>query len=133
MRRRRTPGCAVVPPHKWVGGHTFEYEFDLDMPVNPHYMTKPAAKPKTKRSRKTSAKPEPAPAPAKPVSTKASKASWPKRARLTPVESKERKRTLKSQRRQNRKEQGLCIDCPNKAVEGQTRCPDCAEKNRNRR
>ncbi len=119
--------------HKWVGGNTFEYEFDLDMPVNPHYVAKPAAKPKAKHSRKTSAKPEPSPAPAKPENTKPPKASTPKRARLTPFDRKERKRTLAAQRRQNRKKQGLCIDCPNKAVEGQTRCSDCAEKHRSRR
>ena len=116
-----------------MGGHTFEYEFDLEMQVNSHYVTKPAAKRKAKRSRKTPAKPEPAPTPAKADSTKPRKASTPRRARLTPLERKERKRTLAAQRRQNRKEQGLCVDCPNKAVAGQTRCPDCAEKHRNRR
>ena len=57
----------------------------------------------------------------------------PKRARLTTLERNERKRTLAAQRRQNRKKQGLCIDCPNKAVGGQTQCPDCAQKHRNRR
>ena len=119
-----------------MGGHTFEYEFDLDMPVNPHYVTKPAAEPKSKRSRKTASKPESSPAPAKPDRSKPSgrsKPSSPKRARLTPFEREERKRTLAAQRRQNRKEQGLCKDCPNKAIEGQIRCSDCAEKNRNRR
>lgn len=116
-----------------MGGHTFEYELDLDMPVNPHYVTKPATEPKAKRSRKTSTKPQPSRAPAKPDCTKPPKASTPKQARLTPSDRKERKRTPAAQRRQNRKEQGLCIDCPNKAVEGQTGCPDCAEKHRNRR
>ena len=119
-----------------MGGHTFEYKFDLDMPVNPHYVTKPAAKPKAKRSRKTSTKPEPSPVPAKAENAKPPKtykAGIPKRARLTPLERKERKRTLAAQRRQNRKKQGICIDCPNQAVAGQTRCPDCADKNRNRR
>ena len=53
-----------------------------------------------------------------------------KRAQLTPLERKERHRKAAAQRRQNRKEQGLCKDCPNRATPGQTRCIDCAEKHR---
>ena len=54
----------------------------------------------------------------------------PKKTRLTPSERKERNRKAAAQRRQTRKTQGICKDCPNRATKGHTRCPDCAEKHR---
>ena len=120
-----------VSPHKWVGGHTFEYEFDLKMPVNPHYQAELTPKAKIVRSRDALPTFEPAPSATKP--SKAGKTKKLKRARLTPDELKERQRQRAAKRRQNRKERGICIDCPNRAVEGQIRCPDCVEKRRNSR
>ena len=114
-----------------MGGHTFEYEFDLEMPVNPHYQAEPTSKAKPVKSRTTLPTLEPAPSVTKP--SKAGKTKKPKRARLTPEELKERRRQRAVKRRQNRKERGICIDCPNRAVEGQTRCTDCVEKRRNSR
>ena len=117
-----------VPPHKWVGGHTFEHEFDLRMTVNRHYLTSPPTKPKAEKNPKgstTASSKATATEPAKqPKSQKA------KRARLTPYERKERDRKEAAQRRQNRKEQGLCKDCPKRATLGHTSCADCAEKHR---
>ncbi len=80
----------LVPPHKWVGGYTFEYEFDLEMPVNPHYQAEPTPKAKPVKSRKALPTLEPAPSATKP--SKAGKTKKPKRARLTPEELKERRR-----------------------------------------
>ena len=114
-----------------MGGHTFEYEFDLKMPVNPHYQAEPTPKAKTVKSRNALPTFEPAPSATKP--SKDGKTKKLKRARLTPEELKERRRQRAAKRRQNRKERGICIDCPNRAVEGQTRCPDCVEKRRNSR
>ena len=37
-------------PHKWVGGHTFEHEFDLPMTVNRHYSAKAVVEPKADKS-----------------------------------------------------------------------------------
>ena len=117
------------PRHKWVGGHTFEYEFDWEMPVNPHYQAERVPKSSPVKPRKAPSALEPAPPAAEP--SKAGKAKKPKRARLTPEELKERRRQRAVKRRQNRKERGICIDCPNRAVEGQTRCSDCVAKRRN--
>ena len=48
-------------------------------------------------------------------------------------ERKEFQRLYKQQVRQERKASGLCRDCSNKAITGQTRCEDCRDKhNRNR-
>ena len=117
-----------VPPHKWVGGHTFEHEFDLPMTVNPHYSAKAAVEFKADMGQEGPAKPE-----STTTQTKAAKpanSKRPKKARLAPHERKERDRKAAAQRRQNRKELGLCKDCPKRATLGQTRCVDCAEKHR---
>ena len=49
---------------------------------------------------------------------------------LTEEQKRERKRVLANENSQRRKELGLCKSCPNIAIEGQTRCQDCAEKHR---
>ena len=98
------------------------------MTVNPHYSAKAAVESKTDMGQESPDKLKPARA-----QTKAAKPAYgkrPKNARLTPHERKERNRKASAQRRQNRKEQGLCKDCPNRAAEGHTRCADCAEKHR---
>ena len=82
-----------------MGGHTFEYKFDLEMPFNSHNVTRPAAKPKAKKSwgRSRSMKPDSLSAVAKPA--KASNASAPKGPRLTTFERKERDRKLAAPQR----------------------------------
>ena len=117
-----------VPPHKWVGGHTFEYEFDLHMAVNRHYSAKPAVETKAEKSQEGPAKPKSTTTQDK--AAKPTNGEKPQKAPLTPYERKERNRKAVAQRRQNRREQGLCRDCPNRAALGQTRCADCAEKHR---
>ena len=82
--RRASP--LRTAPHKWVRGHTFDYELDLDMPINPHYQAEQAPESSPLKSHKTPSTLEPAPDTSKP--TKAGKTEKPKRARLTPDELK---------------------------------------------
>ena len=56
-------------------------------------------------------------------------ATKPKKRRLTEEEKRARNRKRAAESRQERKEQGLCR-CNQPAIQGQTRCPDCAEKHR---
>ena len=124
-----------VPPHKWAVGTTFEWEFDF--PVNPNsaYDREPEPKRKTSRSGKTAAARTPGRKVSKPTTTaakpKASKKS--KRVRLTPEERQERGRARAVEKRSKLKEQGLCRDCRQPAIPGQTRCPSCAAKHRQSR
>ena len=120
-----------------MGGHTFEHEVDLPTPVNRHYSAKPAVQPRADKPAVETKAAKSQESPAKPRSTttqkKAAKpvnGTRPKKARLSPYESKEHNRKAAAQRRQNRKEQGLCKDCPNRSTPGHTRCADCAEKHR---
>ena len=91
-------------PHKWAGGHTFEYEFDFHMAVNRHYSDKPAVETKAAKSQEGPAKPKSTTTQDK--AAKPTNGERPQRAPLTPYERKERNRKAAAQRRQNRKEQG---------------------------
>ena len=120
-----------------MGGHTFEYEFDFHMALNRHYSDKPSVETKAAKPSVEAKADKSQEGPAKPKSTttqdkaaKPTNGKGPQKAPLTPDERKERNRKAAAQRRQNRKEQGLCRDCPNRATLGQTRCADCAEKHR---
>ena len=117
-RRRAKPLC----PHKWVVDGTFEWEFDLTMPVNSAYQPKP--KPTAKKtikavkactSERSSAKPDTT----RTAQPKASKK--PKKVRLTPEELKERLRFRSAEQRRRRKALRLCKDCPEAAIPGRTR------------
>ena len=57
-------------------------------------------------------------------------ATKPKKPRLTEEEKRARNRKRAAERRRNNKEKGICVRCPNKPIEGQTRCAECAEKHR---
>ena len=59
----------------------------------------------------------------------ATRAAKPK---LTNEQNRELRPVRAAEERLRRKELGLCRDCKNLAVEGQTRCPDCAEKHTKR-
>ena len=120
-----------------MGGHTFEHEFDLPMTVNRRYSAKPSVEPKADKPSVEPKADKSQEGPAKPKSTttqtKAAKpvnGTRPKKARLSTYERKESNRKASARRRQKRKEQGLCKDCPNRATLGHTRCADCAEKHR---
>lgn len=52
------------------------------------------------------------------------------RTPLTAEQKRERNRQRATERRQRQRENGLCVSCPNKPIEGQTRCPECAERHR---
>ena len=45
-------------------------------------------------------------------------------------ERQEAHRRYVQEQRERKKSRGLCKDCPNQAIQGQIRCPTCAEKNR---
>ncbi len=119
-------------PHKWAVGTTFEWEFEFPMPTNPFYEAEPETnKPANPKAKSTRATNIPKPAVAKPAKPKAPKK--PKRARLTVEERQERARVRAAENRTKLKDAGLCKDCRNAAIPGQTRCPDCAEQHRQSR
>ena len=119
-------------PHKWAVGTTFEWEFDFPMTTNPFYPPKPEPKPKTS---KTAAARTPARKALKPATTtaKPKTSKKPKRVRLTPEERQERRRARAVETRSKLQDSGLCKDCRQPAIPGQTRCPSCVEKHRQSR
>ena len=125
----------AVPPHKWAVGTTFEWEFDFPVHPNSAYDHEP----EPKRKKKKPAKPDAARTPARKVSKPATAAAKPKasknpkRVRITPEERQERCRARAVETRSKLKDAGLCKDCRQPAIPGQTRCPDCAEKHRKTR
>ena len=64
---------------------------------------------------------------------KAPKDPKQKRVPLTPEAKNERRRTSFKKRLEEAKALGLCRDCREPAIEGQTRCQQCAERHRVRR
>ena len=106
------------------------------MATNPFYELKPEPKGKTKKPAKPKAKSTRAPETPKPPTAKTAKpkaAEEPKRVRLTAEERKERARTRAAENRSKLKDAGLCKDCRQPAIHGQTRCTDCAENHRKSR
>ena len=81
----------------------------------------------TKKKQKSVARAKPSRKP------KAPKDPKPKRAPLTSEARKERDRTRSKRRFEDAKSLGLCRDCREPALEGQTRCEKCAERHRARR
>ena len=122
----------VVPPHKWAVGTTFEWEFEFPMHTNPFY----EAEPEPKKLANPKAKSTGAPNTSKPAATKPAKPKppkKPKRTRLTVEERQERARARAVETRSKLKESGLCRDCRQPAIPGQTRCTNCAEQHRKSR
>ena len=99
------------------------------MTTNPFYAPKP--EPKSKTSKTAEAR-TPARKASKPATTtaKPKTSKKPKRVRLTPEERKERGRARAAENRLKLKESGLCRDCRQPAIPGQTRCPACTENHR---
>ena len=81
----------------------------------------------TKKKQKSAAGAKPSRKP------KAPKDPKPKRVPLTPEAKKERKRTAFKRWLEGIKALGLCRDCHEPAIGGQTRCQRCAEQHRVRR
>ena len=50
--------------------------------------------------------------------------------RLAEEQKREHGRARTAPRRQRQLELGLCVSCSNEPIEGQTRCPECAERHR---
>ena len=102
------------------------------MPVNSAYQPKPEPKQKAKRTRKAAKARTSTRSAAKLATTRNAKpkaSKKPKKVRLTPGERKARA----AGERRKLKVLGLCKDCRQHAIPGQTRCPDCAEKHRQSR
>ena len=110
------PESGRVPPHSRPIGSTFEHVFVLPMPANAGN-TRPR-KPKTTNPDHKQPK----------TTLKTQKPTHPKHPELTPDQNKEFKRVRAAEELQRRDELDLCRDCPNQAIKGQTRCPDCAKK-----
>ena len=108
-------------PHTRTIGGTLEVSFILPRPDNLGN-TRP-------RKRKATT-------PTQKVQANAAK-SKPARPAMKPLLTVEQKQELRQVRaaenRQRRKELGLCKDCLNKAIKGQSRCSTCLENNRQRR
>ena len=58
------------------------------------------------------------------------KGSRPKRTPLTPEQKRQRERDRWKDRYERAKSLGICRNCDNPAIPGQTRCEDCADKHR---
>ena len=99
------------------------------MPVHSAYQPKPESKTgKTRKAPARTVESEPGLASAaKPTVSKKLK-----KPQLEPEERKEHSRARAAENRKRRKAMGLCKDCPNQAIAGQSRCSSCAEKNRQR-
>ncbi len=118
LRRRTVPPEPKRRPHTRAIGSTFEHAFILPKPANAGntHTQKPKA---TNPIQKT-----------RPVTAKHKIATNATRPRLTEEQKRELKRVRAAEERQRRKELGLCKDCSNPGIKGQTRCPDCAEIHR---
>ena len=128
-------GC-WVPPHKWAVGTSFEWEFEFPMTTNLFYELKPEPKRKTRKPANPKPKSTRATETSKPAAGQATKpkaSKKPQRARLTLEERQERARARAAETRSKLKDASLCRDCRQPAIPGQTRCSDCAEKNRESR
>ena len=82
------------------------------------------------RKKRKKTKPTPPRRQTRAVSAKRTPAIEPTSPQLTEEEKREMRRIRASENRQRRKELGLCKDCPNQAIKGQTRCPNCVEAHR---
>ena len=76
------------------------------------------------KSNRTQSKKSPKPPAPKKPATKIPK------PRLTEEQKIERRQRSAAERRQQRKEQGLCTRCGQEAIAGQTKCSKCAEEHR---
>ena len=121
-------------PHTRVIGRTFEFTFNLPKPAKAGGGSPSRGKTRSSRKGSSAQGNDNVPAPQPKNGTRANKARpsapKPKKAQLTPEQRKAHRRTRIAQRRQRRKERGLCRDCPNPAVPGHIRCADCAHTNR---
>ena len=128
-----------VPPHGWAIGHTFEFTFSLPEPANKGggspTRKNPAGTGKSlKKAAPRATKPKQRTAP-DPVQTDAKRQNQVEydRQRNKSPERVEYRRLREQERRRQAKLLGLCKNCSNPAIAGQTRCLSCAEKHRQSR
>ena len=106
----------VAPQGRTVGG-TFEFSFTLPEPANVGGGREKACKTGSATKKKLT-----------PVKTK--QAAKPRKDRRTHQDRKEYQRAAQAKRRAEHKALGLCRDCSNHSILGQTRCSSCAEQHR---
>ena len=129
----------LVLPHGWAIGHTFEFTFSLPEPANKGggspTRKNPAGTGKSlKKAAPRATKPKQRTAP-DPVQTDAKRQNQVEydRQRNKSPERVEYRRLREQERRRQAKLLGLCKNCSNPAIAGQTRCLSCAEKHRQSR
>ena len=111
----------VYAPHTRTIGSTLQYVFVLPMPANAGNI-----KSRIRKVSKQTTKQGPS-------TIKRKSAIRAPKPKLTDEQKRELRRVRAAEERQRRKELGLCRDCPNTAIAGQTRCADCAERHRQSR
>ena len=121
-------------------GRFFQYTFKLPENNRRHRAKtrKPPRKPTVRKPQKEAApktrQPKRRPEPTPPeVEAKRQKLLDYYRLKNQTPEYKERARLFAQEKRRKAKELGLCRDCPNPAIPGQTRCETCTEKHRTSR
>ena len=124
-----------IPPQSRVVGGTFEFSFTLPKAANrsnPNGRKNKAENGGHQKATHAAKGENACPTPPATDSTALKTPSKP-RASLPALEMRqERELPLRAENRKHRKALGLCKDCSNKAIPGQSRCPDCAGKNRQR-
>ena len=116
------PPCACTrgrkrrPPQTRTVGGTFEFTFILPRPANVNN-TRPRKRKATTPIQKVQAD-----------AAKHKTARPAKRPLLADEQKQELRQIRAAENRQRRKELGLCKDCPNEAIKGQSRCSSCHEK-----
>ena len=135
VNRINSPNQDQETPQARVVGGTFEFSFTLPKAANRSNPNGRKNKAENGGHQKAThaAKGENA-CPTQPATdSTALKTPSKPRASLPALEMRqERELPLRAENRKHRKALGLCKDCSNKAIPGQSRCPDCAGKNRQR-
>ena len=138
-----SPAHAGTTPTK---GRFFQHTFKLPENNRRHRAKtrkpptqKPPRKPTVRKPQKKAAVPKarqpkrrPEPTPAEVEARRQKLLDYYRLKNQTP-EHKERARLFAQEKRRKSKELGLCRDCPNPAIPGQSRCETCAEKHRQAR
>ena len=129
------------PPPPRAVGHTFEFSFPIPKPANAGNSSKNQKKtagksfkknPKARNTTEAAPNPRTEPDPSLAEDRKRKRAEYGRARNQTP-DRKEYQRVRAQEQRRKAKELGLCKDCSEPAIPGQTRCPTCAEKRRESR
>ena len=115
--------------------HTFQYTIDLSQQkankskVKPQRTSKAKSRARTQTKAKLGPKPTTPRAPVSPEE-RARRQHGYEESRNKRPERREYNRLRAQELRRSAKELGICVDCPNPAKTGETRCPTCAVAHR---